>query len=382
MRFRYFASICLMALLPFSFGCGSSTDAEFNRHLSHGKKFLEASEYPEASREFRSAVQIRPDSAEGRYNLGLSYLKMGGPSNSLSAFREFTKAVELDPAHKGSRVKLAELYLSSRNFDQALKMAESVYREDRDKEARMLMAGAFAGKKDYEKALDIMEDLLEAKPASPGPYMFAAAIYAAAGDDSRAEEMLKEAVAAFAADFTPRAALAAFYYRHKRLTEAENELRKAAAELPDKMKALRALANFHVSAGNLDEAEKTLRAALQVEPARAEAFIMLAGFYKASGKPFDAEGVLAAGLEKFPDNMTLRKKYAELLLDLGKQDEAEKHIKTVSSIEPNGYYSLYLAGRLKASRGQLPEAQADLQASIKEEPAFPVSHYSLGRGPG
>lgn len=181
----YYASICLIALLLILPGCGSGTDREFNRHLSHGKKFFEASEYPDALEEFRSAVQIKPESAEGHYNLGLIFLNMGEPSNSIAAFREFTKSVELDPAHKGARVRLAELYLTSKNFDKALKLAESVYREDGDPDARMLMAGALAGKKEYEKALSIMEELHRERPGTSRQYLVAAAIYPAAGDDSR-----------------------------------------------------------------------------------------------------------------------------------------------------------------------------------------------------
>ena len=203
-----------------------------------------------------------------------------------------------------------------------------------------------------------MEELLNEKPGTSKTYMVAAAVYSAAGDSSKAEGMLREAIASDPKDFAPRAAMTTFYYRHKRLTDAENELKKAASELPDKLKPLSALANFYISIENLDNAEKT---ALDGSPDRAEAHMMLAGFYLASGRPVDAEGVYRAGVGKFPGVVALRKKYAELLLDMGKQGEAEKHIKEVSNRDPSGYYSLYLNGRLKAVRGQFPEAQSDLQ---------------------
>ncbi len=380
MRLKLLASVCLAALFPFFSGCGSSADKEFDRHLSYGKKFFEASEFPEAYREYRSAVRIKPESAEGHYGLGLSYLNMGGPSNSVSAFREFTKAVELDSSHKGARVKLAELYLSSRNFEQALKLAESVYNESGDQEARMLMAGALAGKKDYEKALSIMEELLRVNPGTSRPYMVAASIYSASGDDERAEMTLKRAVAADPEDFNARAAIASLYHRQKKALAAENELRKAAAEVPErlKLKALSALANFHIAAGKLDEAEKTLKEALRESGDRMDGYLLLGGFYSATNRPADAESVYAEGVSRFPGVLTLRKKYAELLLDRGKETEAEPHIKEISKTDPTGYYSLYLTGRLKAARGQFIEAQGELQESIKEEPSFPMSHYTLG----
>lgn len=368
--------MCLLSVLTLVAGCGSGLESDFKRHLSHGKKFIEASDFQAASKEFRSAVLLKPGSPEGHYNLGLSFLGMGGPSNSVAAFREFSRTIEIDPGHKGARVKLAEFYLSSRNFDQALKLAKSVYEEDGDTEARMLMASALAGRKEYEKALTIMEEMLEDKPEDPRTYMTAAAIHAAAGQANEAESLLKQAVAADPRDFRARASLSSFYYGQKRVTEAEAELRKAASELPDKLKALSSLANLQISLHRVDEAEKTLKEALGSQSA--DAYAMLAGFYAATNRPVDAEGVLLSGVEKFQGSMSLKKKYAELLLDLGKDAEAERLVKEVLRADPSGFFSLYLSGRLKAARSEFLEAQRDLQESIKEEPSFPMSHYSLG----
>jgi len=376
MRLKLLASACLLAVLALVPGCGSGLDTDFERHLTHGKEFLEASDFTAASKEFRSAVALKPGSAEGHYNLGMSLLGMGGASNSVAAFRELSRTVELDPGHKGGRVKLAELYLSSRDFEKALKLAESVYREDGDMEARMLMASALAGRREFEKALSIMEEILGDRPGTSRPYITAAAIHAASGNSGQAETLLTRAVSADPEDFRARAALASFYYAQKRFAEAEGVLRDAAGELSDRLSALSSLAKLQISLRRLDEAEKTLKEALGVQ--RAAPYSMLAAFYAATGRPLDAEGVLKAGVGKFKEDADLKKKYAELLLDLGKNADAEKQIREVSSADPSGYMSLYLSGRLKAARSELLGAQRDLQESIKEEPSFAMSHYFLG----
>ena len=56
--------------------------------------------------EFRKTTELRPSSAEAHYNLGEAYMRAKEFDKTVAMFQ---KALEIDPGHKMSRVRLKEL---------------------------------------------------------------------------------------------------------------------------------------------------------------------------------------------------------------------------------------------------------------------------------
>lgn len=289
-------------------GCGGSPEQKYGRHIESGQKFFTVAQYSEAAKEFKSALLISPESAEGHYRLGLSLLAMGGPSNSIAAFKEITKAVDLAPSHQGARLKLAELYLNGKKFDEAQRLAQSALEDDGTSvEGKMILALASAGKKDYSKALEIMERLLEATAPTVRQHMVTAGIFISKDEPAKAEGHLQKAITIGPKDIASRIALANLYFKEQRLPEAESVLKKAAEELKDDTRVLTALANFYINGKRYDDAESTLQRIINLKPGRPEGYMMLVEFYKSIEKPGKIEETFRKGIEKSGD-LTLKKK--------------------------------------------------------------------------
>jgi len=80
------------------------------------------------------------------------------------------------------------------------------------------------------------------------------------------------------------------------------------------------------------------------------------------------------GIKKIPDDSSLKKRAADLLIDQERYVDAKSYIKEL----PADFAGLYLKGRIYLAQNKLGDSIFYLKASINEEPLFPYSHFNLG----
>ncbi len=361
--------------------CSKDPNKIMKYHLERGEKYLQGSQYREAAIEFKNVIQIDEKNVKGHYNLGLAYLKLGDIPNLQLAFRELSRAVELDPNLMEAHLKMGELYLFSKDFDKALEKAELVLSKEADNiDANILLATGHAGKSEFKKAIKIMEDVIKINPRSIRPYMAAAGIYIAKKDMLSAEKTYKMAISIKNDAIEPRLALANLYLRQGKIKEAEAGLKEALQVDPKNWKALFALASLYASTKRFKDAEKLYEEIIAAKPEDPAGYIYLADSYIGTSKKETAKEVLKRGLEKNPldQNQTLKKRLSELLLDLKEYKEASTYINAILDKDLKDSHALFLRGRLRLAENKVNEAIEDLKLSTEREPNFPLSHYYLG----
>src|SRR4030066_502257 len=100
----------LLAVLLIS-GCGGA-ESRKAKYLTKGKAYIEEKNFDKAKIEIRNALQIDPKFAEGYYLMGLVEEKR---KNMQAAFGNYSKALELDPAHVDAKAKLGFFHLMAGN---------------------------------------------------------------------------------------------------------------------------------------------------------------------------------------------------------------------------------------------------------------------------
>src|SRR5215475_5192054 len=106
------AAVFTFILVAFLGACSRDPRQQEARFLRRGKEYFSKKDYSRAAIEFQNAVKVIPRDDEAHYQLGLAYLSSG---RVLSAYPEFKRATELNPAHTSAQVKLSELMLSTRD---------------------------------------------------------------------------------------------------------------------------------------------------------------------------------------------------------------------------------------------------------------------------
>lgn len=135
-------------------------DAASRRNL--GKTLLQTGRYREATAEIRAAIGLEPSNSESHDTLGIAYGMQGRNEDSAGAFR---KAIALDPANARAHSNLAGVYTNIGLLDEALASCERAIALDPGLiEAQFNLGVIRFHKGEYEQAIAQFDRALAMNP--------------------------------------------------------------------------------------------------------------------------------------------------------------------------------------------------------------------------
>jgi tetratricopeptide (TPR) repeat protein len=379
MRFHPIQNLAIGAILALALAaCSRSPRAREAAHLSKGQQLFEQKDFPRAILEFRGATQAMPRDPEAHYRLGLAYWKTG---DVRSAYLSLRKATELNPAHSGAKLKLAELIAAR---------GESAMVGD---------------------AVKLAADLVTVPAPVPEAFDALAMAEMRMGKVDDAEKHLREALERFPTHLSASVKLAGARLAHKDWKGAEEVLLRAVAHAPKSAEPSVALGGLYLVEGRLSEAEGRFNAALRIDPANPLALFNLAGIEFREGhnaaaeehlrllsmvpnkayKPLHAVFLFQTGkreaaiseLEKlFRDDHSDREAFARLVtayVASNRTAEAGKLLQSELDKNPKNTTALLLRGRIRLKDRQLDLAEADLTNALSFVNDSAEVHHLLAR---
>jgi Tfp pilus assembly protein PilF len=259
-------------------GCGASAFYYLNgespaqtreRYLASGTEYLQQGQVAEAVIMFKNAVQVDPNSAEARYELGLALLRRRDFSQ---AFVELRRAVDLKPNLIKARHQLGSLYLLDRNIPAAKQQLTKISEQDPNAlEARYLGAALALGEKDTDRALKEMRQAVSRAENEKNPnlgeiYIELGNIHLLKRDWQEAEKSYRGAVELDRRLLRAREGLATVYLAKGDPEKARQELILATQTDPENEDAWHRLGDFYARTKHLDEYEKIYRELSQAKP--------------------------------------------------------------------------------------------------------------------
>ena len=376
---------------------GSSTE----QTLDDVRALQDSGAYAETLEPLRELLAKEPSHPEANYRLGLALLRTGRHSAAVFPLK---KAAEDATMARQAGLVLASTLAEMDNFEEAIRATDYVLKHDPENEAALLArAQAALGANNPTLALETAEKLIKIRPDDTGHRTILATALMGLGRLDEAEKILlglesqpwesdpsgqgraclvvanfygrfrggpergaakiKECLKRFPDDLSLEPLAAQGYDEIDRPEESMKLLRGAFARSPEDGNVRRALSKRLLAEGKRSEGE-----ALMAEGARSsgdpQSWLHLAGVRRTNGDPPGALEAIDEAIALAPNAPELKFARADILIDLGRIDEAEAY---AAQIEEDTFLRV-LRGRIALERGNPKEALAQIGPAIEQWP--------------
>ncbi len=404
----------LAGLMMLTVAACDSPEEKATQHYNDGMAFIKEGNFVKAGIEFRNALQLKENYADGWYGLALveenakNWRKYAG---------DVLKAIELNPEHVPAQVRYGKIMLLSGRLEDALKTSDLVSKlAPEDSEVLALKAAVLYKLGDKENAVKAAISSLAVDPSNIDAIAVLAAErlenkdpdgavaildeglshskdsiplqitkIRALSSINKTDEIIKvfqELIAAYPENTEFKKSLMRFYLKNDQKVEAEEVVRNIAKENPDDVDAKLDVVRFVKTVKGDEEAVAELEHLINEYPDVYRYRFALASLAQIMNDGEKAQTILQSIVTdaKAPeDALEARNKLAQIEMSKGNTAEAETLVKEVLAIDQQNTNALVLYGALLVDEGKIEEAISNLRSSLKQRPESVRSSLLLAK---
>ncbi len=265
-----------------------------------------------------------------------------------------------------------------------MEKAELVLKEEpKNEEARLLRAAVLLMRKEFDKTLTYLDELIKDGITKQDLYMLQSAAYLQEGDKKNAESALKNGVEKNPQSKMLRLSLADLYIREKRTDDAISIVQKLIELEPKEIRHKLTLASLYWDSGKEGQAAGVLKDLLLADEKNDENWVQNAGFFLRKRKNEEAEKILKEGLQKLPKSYKIRFALSDLYANTNRVDTAVALLKECLTIKKDSkdqdvIQTKNALAKIYLMRKETPEAEKMVDDVIKNSPKNVEAHFLKG----
>lgn len=394
LRYLKTASLLVLPLLVLLSACSTDPKVVGRKYVDRGNKYFAQRKYKEASILFRRALNKDPRSPDAWYRLGLVNTKLGALPE---ARKDFSRAMELNPANQDAVVQLGDLDLAFYLLDTATgrpyladlkEITGRLLKQDPRSFSGLRFSGNIAlARNDTPAAIQAFEAANQVKPDQPELVLTLVQTMFAAQQNEAGEKLAEQLIASRRTFAQIYDALYIHYLRGNRPELAEQVLEKKISNNPARGAYLIQLASHyalvHRPADMLATLARLTSDAKRFPDGRLEAgeFFVRVRDYPAALREFQA-GQQQHSRQDPKAARVYRKKIAEVLAAEGARDQAQSMVTDLLRDDSKDPEARALRAALELASGEAHQVKAaisELQELTKAMPSNATLHFNLGR---
>lgn len=289
------------------------------------------------------------------------------------------KSRELIKTDEEAQFMLIDLYVKHKEWGKAEQIAQQVLQTTEKKAlAYFTLAQLSAGQGKYQLAIEQFEKTLEITPAAMNAVSGLVNSYLALNKVSEAEKVLDQRLQAETDHPVLLSLRAKLHAQQEQLPEAEALLVKVLEIKPEATQSYKNLASFYLVQKKFDQAIAVYQKGLDKQPENI-GFLMQVGILNTIKG--DSEKAIIAYhkvLEKTPDNLLAVNNISALLADSGdknQQQQADKIVQPLKDSESGFYLDTY--GWVMLKNGKIDLAVDALENSVLKQPKIAEIRYHM-----
>ena len=352
-------------------------------HLSLGALHLKKQDTETAEQMFQEAARVEPDVPDAFLALGTFYLAKGEVD---TARENFERAAESAPLRSAVQIRVVDFHRLVDDDERANALLAEIVAEAPDfVPAWTRIAGYAFEDKDYDRAEEATNRLLESNPRDPEALRVLGEIYLARGDRAAAYEKYRESITVLQ-DYVRRRPdlayahfrLAQLHIRVEEIAQAMTSLERVIQLAPNSPQASILLAELRIRAGQNDQAIPILEDVLS----RSDNSVgwKLLGMAHGAERDFDDAAVAFENFARLePDNPEAPYRYGTALMGLERRQEARQHFEQALELDPDYIEPLAALAVLGVSTNDIPGAISRVQQQMARAGETGEHHLLLGQ---
>jgi tetratricopeptide (TPR) repeat protein len=359
-------------------GCKTDPEVAKRRYLESGQRYFDKGQFAEATIQYRKALQIDPRYADAYYHLGLADLKL---REWQEAYKAFNQLILVDPANVKAHTELFSLYLSGHQYTEAQQEADTLVTLDPKSAYPQQLVGTVAmARQRYQDALEAFGKARDLSNGDAPSQLNVALVQIALTQYAEAEKTLQLAIQKDAHFVPGYLNLANLYRVQSKNTDAVQALRAGLQGNPDSQEITVELARILSATGDPAGAEQLISQLRSSHASSPEAHLAIGDFYSDQAQLDKALASYQEGLRIAPKNDALRLKALNLLVAMGKANEANDLDTQILKDDPTNIPGRIVHARLQMIAPATAGAGFDeLKKIVQDAPDIAEAHYYLGQ---
>ncbi|WP_340148671.1 tetratricopeptide repeat protein [uncultured Sneathiella sp.] len=392
-----------LVIVMFSVAACDTPEEKAQAHYEAGMAFVAEENFAKAGVEFRNALQINENFADGWYGLALVEENDG---NWRKYAGNILKAIEVDPKHFKAQIRYGKIMLLSGKLQKALETSELVNElaprspdalalkaavlfrlgdktgaieaanaaltlDPANVDSVLILAAEKLSKKDPEAAIDILDRGLGHSKGNAQLQVIKIRALETLGKAEEVIQVFQELIADNPDNSAFRKSLVRFYLKNGQRDEAEKEIRTIAVENPEDVTANLDVVRFVKTLKGDEAATIELEQLIETHPDVVDYRFALATLAEAAGQDEKAMVILGTIIDKasaIEDEITAINKLAQLHFVRGEYDEAWAYAEDALEIDWTSTDALVLIGAMQIDKGEIDAAISTLRSSMRQQP--------------
>jgi tetratricopeptide (TPR) repeat protein len=319
--------------------------ATVDLRLALAQLYASQGQQPQVEALLIELVKLKPDDKAHRLRLAQYYARLSHSDEAEQVLREAIKAL---PGERSLKVDLVQFLVARRGRDAAAKeLASMIAANPADYDLKFAQAEFFEQSKEIDQAANVYQQVI-----------------AAAGLD--------------APGLTARNRLAVLRVQGNDAAGAEKLLAEVLAKSPRDNDALILRGNLALSRQDPKSAIADLRSVLRDQPNTIGVMRSLARAHLANGEPALAEETMRRAVEANPKDPGARLDLVQLLIQLGKPEQARPVVDELVKQDPGNLNALDAQFHVAAATNDMTAARTAAQAMVSLQPKASIGYYYEG----
>jgi tetratricopeptide (TPR) repeat protein len=325
------------------------------------------------------AVKRMPQTVDLRLALAQLYASQGQEPQVEALLIDLVRLKPTEPAH---RLRLAQYYARLNHTDEAERvLREAIRALPEDHSLKLDLLQFLASRRGRDAADKELSAMIAANPKDYSLKFAQAEFYEQGKQIDKAEAIYRQVMADAdldAAGLTARNRLAVLLVQNNDAAGAEKLLAEVLAKSPRDNDALILRGNLALAQKDPKSAITDLRSVLRDQPNAVGVMRSLAHAHLANDEPALAEETMRRAVDANPKDPGARLDLAQLLLQLGKPEEAKPVVDDLVKQDPNNMRALDAQFHVAAATEDGAGAKAAAEAMVTLQPKSSLGYYYEG----